>query len=296
MENQMLMEQDGSALATRDDALVPVERNQVEQALSVPQRQPVPSIEAMLSLAIERGIDPAAMEKLVELHERVAARQAEIQFNESMSEFMARCPVILKNRTASDNGRKMYDYATLPSIMAVVDPILHELGLSYTFDFDLTDDVMTTTCTIHHIAGHRRSSKFSCKLSGTKIMNSAQMAGSATTYGRRYSLQGALGLCIDVDDDGRGAIASPAPSADPLAPRVGTRAERAQPAYQAEPGAPKVTATMLNDLMSQWARKTGGKTQADFIAWARSVLHTESKLALGDWSLDAVDVCKEALR
>jgi hypothetical protein len=60
-----------------------------------------PTIEQILIAAVERGIDPDALEKLVALQERVEAKRAEKAFNAAMATFKAECPSILKNREAT---------------------------------------------------------------------------------------------------------------------------------------------------------------------------------------------------
>ena len=57
-------------------------------------------IAQLLQVAIDKNISVEAMEKLVELHERVSARQAASEFAAAMAEFQAECPSIPKTSTA----------------------------------------------------------------------------------------------------------------------------------------------------------------------------------------------------
>lgn len=252
-----------------------------------------PTIETILVMAIERNISPESLEKLVALQERVSAKQAEQAFFEAMSGFRAECPIIQKTKTAENNGKRMYDYADLQEIAITVDPILHKFGLSYTFDFRLEGNLMTTTCTVHHVRGHSRSATFTCEVSGTSIMNSAQKAGSATTYGQRYSLKGALGLCMGYDDDGRKAAPMPQPDADPNAPKIPTRDERSKAEKTAQTG----TVYILNGMAEDWYAKNPGKGFPDFVAFAKQHLRTELDMSKPkNWTTDCINAVRDAIK
>lgn len=257
-----------------------------------------PSVESMLMLAIERGVDPANMERLVALHERVMSQRAKQAFAGAMKSFRAKCPAIVKNREALDSRKGdalMYRFADLSEITKIIDPILSEFGLTYTWDTDVAAGETTVTCTVSHVSGHEKSSKFTCKASGTSIMSSAQVAASGVTFGRRYSLTGVLGLTIDDDDDGRRmGVPREAPPADPNAPKVAPRAERA--AAEADDGTPRVVAADLNDLFKSFCAKGLGNRLSEMSAWAQKILRTDNPLAkVSDWGIDALEACRQEL-
>lgn len=212
--------------------LIPVAETQIA---TVPQ--PVPSVESMLQLAIEKGIDPNGLEKLVMLHERMEAKRAEHAFVDAMREFRKVCPPLTKNRTATNQktGKDMYDFLDLPGLQRAIDPLLAEHGFSYRWDADVTANGITTICILSHREGHRETSTFSCQATGTEIMSQPQKAASATTFGRRYSLLGVLGLSAENDDDGANATPPERPN------------QRENPAT-AQPRADRVTAEELKTL------------------------------------------------
>ena len=163
---------------------------------------PAPNdLNALMRVALEQNsVD--ALERLVALQERVEERNATRAFHAAMAEFQQRCPPIPKRHRSqpSREGAKFtYSYATLDDIARIVNPILAELGLSYTWDTEPIESVLRkTTCTLHHRDGHSRSSSFTGpKDSGS--MNAIQQGGSGDTYGRRYSLIYVLGLTTTDD-------------------------------------------------------------------------------------------------
>jgi hypothetical protein len=124
-----------------------------------------------------------------------------------MADFQRRCPSIQKTSEAKvvtqSGGNYSYNYAELDEIARTVNPILAELGLSYTWDSEVTDASLTCRCTLRHSAGHHVTSSFTCPIDTTAKMNGTQKAGAALTYARRQSLVSVLGLTTtDPDTDG----------------------------------------------------------------------------------------------
>jgi hypothetical protein len=172
--------------------------------------QPVTPM-ALMERALDRGVDPDQLEKLMNLQDRYDAKQARQAFFSALAAFQSECPVICK----TERGDKA-TYAPLEHIVKVIKPLLHKYGLSVRFDTELTGEasVMTATCYISHAAGHTESNRFACPIdsgpvtqAGRKVMNSAQSTASARSYCKRYALGDALNLVYadDVDDDGAGA-------------------------------------------------------------------------------------------
>lgn len=270
-------------------------------ARSATDLQAPPSIESMLMVALERGVNPDTLERLVALQERVTAQRAEQALNTAMLAFRMACPPILRKSEAIDpnKNRLMYRYADLSEVTKVVDPHLFANGLSYTWDSDSEGEFTTVTAWIHHVAGAKRSAKFRARGKGTSIMSPAQVEASLLTFAKRHSLLSALGVQTDADDDGRRAAASPAPQHDPAAPRVGTRAERSAEDDPSGDTIPRVTADDLNRLCMAWRAKL---QPADiglraFVAWCKATLRTDIDLSkVCNWTIDAMDACEEALR
>lgn len=158
-----------------------------------------------LQLAIEKGVSPETLEKIVALQERILERDGRMAFAAAMAAFQGECPPITKNKTATNQGRPMYQFAELDHIAEKIRPLLQKHGLSYRFDSTIEEDRVKVVCIVRHIAGHSESANFEAPVDGTSMMNKAQKAASALSYARRYALILALGLTTtgDQDDDGR---------------------------------------------------------------------------------------------
>lgn len=182
-----------------------MEKTLILPARSVAEREPDDDLQALMSLAIRQGPDGIeALRQLVELRRQEEDRQAARDFAAAMAAFQADGCVVEYNAVGAHNAR----YATLDQIMQTIRPALAANGLSVTFDSDDTDPRrLRITCTVHHAAGHSRTATMAVpREDAGKRMNVSQAAGSAMSYGRRYSLCLALGIATgDRDDDAQAA-------------------------------------------------------------------------------------------
>jgi hypothetical protein len=172
---------------------------------SVPTQPP--QVLDLLNKAVEQGMDPSALEKLVALYERMADRAAAEAFNQALAAFQADMPAVTKNSVSnqvSAHGMgKPIRYAQLSTIMAVARPLLLKHGLSVTWDSVEESGRKRTSCIVRHIAGHERQASFECPIESKAGMSAQQKAASANSYGMRYALIMALGLTtVDPDTDG----------------------------------------------------------------------------------------------
>lgn len=164
----------------------------------------VGSIQQLLQLAIEKGTGVEALEKLVDLHERVTAREAALEFARALAEFQSVCPPIGKVKTAQIATRSgssySYTYAPLDEIVRVVKPLLIARGFSYGWDSVVNGGMLTCTCTLRHINGHSVPSSFTLPIENPSAMSPQQKVGAALTFAQRKTLESVLGLNTTEDD------------------------------------------------------------------------------------------------
>lgn len=101
----------------------------------------------------------------------------------------------------SKSGKANYGkYVTLDELLESIRPVLSQNGLSF-LQFPGGDgQLITITTVLLHSSGEWiESEPFTLK--SQKV--DPQGAGSAVTYGRRYSLSAILGVAWDTDDDGQ---------------------------------------------------------------------------------------------
>lgn len=187
----------------------------------------------LLELAITNKADVGQLEKLMDLQERWEKNKARKMFLEAVSTFQSKCPPLKKKKTVDfenrTGGRTKYKYVPLGEITEAIKGLLHELGLSYRWEFDTkTVEVpskdgsksnkteITCHCIISHLAGHSEKTSMNALQDDSGGKNLIQQSGSTMTYLQRYTLIGALGITTaDEDNDGKTAQATAAPVEKP---------------------------------------------------------------------------------
>jgi hypothetical protein len=174
------------------------------QVLATRQEEPLSPLPApsnpmdMLARAIERGVAPETLDKLMALQERYEASQARKAFDAAVADAKAEIPVVGKNAVGHNNKR----YANFAAYASAVDPIISRHGLSYRFRTKQENNQIHVTCVLSHRAGHSEENTLSGPADTTGSKNAIQAIGSTLSYLSRYALIQALGLAAAEDDDG----------------------------------------------------------------------------------------------
>lgn len=196
--------------------------NQLE--LATPKTAEIQDLSGgILSVIARAASDPNTdvdkLARLLEMQERVLARDAEQAFSDAMEAAQAEIKPVTKNRANNETKSK---YANLEAISEAIDPIIHSHGFSLSFGTDNSElpNHYRVTCKIRHRAGHtdHAFADVPVDMTGPKGAQNKTMThgfGSALSYGRRYLKL----LIFDVattDDDGRGAGSGAPVSEDQL--------------------------------------------------------------------------------
>jgi hypothetical protein len=189
---------------------------QIEVGTAVAEREapivqaPValPDVTRMMDAALSHGAEGVeALERLVDMQMRLLDRQAESALVVALAAFKAGCPEIKKTKQvkyATANGKAVdFHYAPLGAIQKVIDPELHRVGLSYTFDTEDTDGkLVKIRGRLQHVDGASRESSVTLPVAGMQDSPAQRYAGTIT-YGKRYVLAALLGITIEDDVDGQ---------------------------------------------------------------------------------------------
>jgi len=148
-----------------------------------------------------------ALGKLVDLHERMQRRSAELEFSRALVEFQATCPAIPRSSTANiatkSGGTFSYTYADLEQIVETIRPHLAAHGLSFTFDSVADGKALKCACTLRHANGHSITAGFALPTDSASAMSEQQKVGAALTFAKRQALVAVLGLTLtDPDPEG----------------------------------------------------------------------------------------------
>jgi len=176
----------------------------MSEALQKIEPLPVaPSVEAMITLAIEKGASVDTIERLMAVRREVRAEAAKEAYDRALAEFQAECPTIHKTAKVMNKDKTVrYQYAPLDAIIHQVKGLLQKHGFSYTVNAVAEPTCVKAVCKLTHAYGHSDTSEFAVPIDKDAYMNPAQQVASALTFAKRYAFCNACGIMTgDADDD-----------------------------------------------------------------------------------------------
>lgn len=182
----------------------------IEQTEHPPQAEAASMMSVIARAASDPTCDLDKMERLMAMHERMQAKQAEQDFNAAMSRAQAGM-----GRISADavNPQTRSAYATYGKLDSKLRPIYTREGfaLSFSTGQDAPEGHVRVMCFVSHASGHTRT--YQCDMpadgkgaKGNDVMTKTHAAGSAMSYGQRYLLKLIFNVAIgEQDDDGNAA-------------------------------------------------------------------------------------------
>ncbi|TDB26825.1 single-stranded DNA-binding protein [Stenotrophomonas sp. ATCM1_4] len=167
-----------------------------------PDNFPQPSNEGATILAVisraaaDPNCDIEKMERLLQMHERIQARQAAADFAADLAEMQDALPSIGERGNAA--GR--YTYALWEDINTAVKPILKRFGFALSFRTDFADGIAVTGV-LSHKGGHREETTIKLPADPSGNKNAVQAVASSVSYGKRYAAGALLNLTSHGEDD-----------------------------------------------------------------------------------------------
>lgn len=154
----------------------------------------------LLSVIARAAADPACdldkMERLMAMHERMEAKQAEIAFADAMAAMQTELPSIGERGDAA--GR--YTFALWEDINTAIKPVLTRFGFALSFRTDFTSGI-TVTGVLQHKGGHKETTAITLPADPSGNKNAVQAVASSVSYGKRYAAGALLNLTSHGEDD-----------------------------------------------------------------------------------------------
>lgn len=176
---------------------------------------PVPASEASAILSmIERAardpsVDINKLQQLMEMRERVEARNAESEFDRALTAAQA---AMGRVRTDSNNPQTKSRYASYGALDAAMRPVYTQHGFALSFNTENpAPETVRVICRVSHQGGHGRTYQIDMPADGKgakggDVMTKTHATGSAVSYGMRYLLKMIFNIAVsDKDDDGNSA-------------------------------------------------------------------------------------------
>lgn len=207
---------------------------------------------------------------------------------EALAEFQAEVKDPARDK---DNPYFKSKYVAIDGLLAAVRPILAKHGLSVIQSTGGNGQDISVTTEILHTSGEWiRTDALVLKA----VKADPQGAGSAVTYGRRYSLSAALGVAWDDDDDGNAASTPPKAEKPKAAPKAKTKEEPKAPrkveSLRAIAAAAKEIGVTNDDIKEVMRRHYNKETsneltdaeaaemEKNFVGWVAEVKDDDSRL------------------
>jgi len=142
------------------------------------------------------------LEKMMDLQERMMAKDAQMSFNSAMSRLQKVLPIISK--TAKTNNAK---YAKHEDIEAQIKPLYTAEGFSVDYTSHTKENGRIVFYgMLSHEDGHTKTAEFETSPDTSGSKNATQAIASAMTYAQRYLLKMLFNLVfLNEDDDGYAA-------------------------------------------------------------------------------------------
>lgn len=165
----------------------------------------VTSSNDVLMAAIQKNYTPELIEKMMDLQERFEKNEARKAYVVAITKFKADPPQIYKDKVNSQFKSK---YSSIDALVNPSIPHLSKYGLSHSWTYDTTGEILSVTCILTHELGHSDSVTMSAPPDTSGAKNPLQERKSTLTYLKISTFEGVTGLVSkegNLDDDGNGA-------------------------------------------------------------------------------------------
>ncbi len=177
----------------------------VEPDVILAESNGVSNPHVLIKAAIDRGVLPDHLGKLMDLAERWERNRAADRFATAITAFQRECPQIEKKKAGGETkgGKVAYMFAPYEEIMRVAGPIMARHEIVATFTCERSDIGITITCRIR-VGTHQEVTTLPMPIPrGNQLVNESQLMAQAVAYGKRYALSAALNIVTcDEDNDG----------------------------------------------------------------------------------------------
>ncbi|MBD9573780.1 ERF family protein [Pseudomonas sp. PDM23] len=154
-------------------------------------------LSVIMRVAADPNCDLEKMERLLQMHERMQAKQAEQLYAEAMAAMQQELPSIGERGDA--NGR--YTYALWEDINETLKPILAKHGFSISFRMPRCEKGIEVEGVLTHRAGHSERTTIVLPADASGNKNPVQAVASSVSYGKRYTAGALLNFTTHGEDD-----------------------------------------------------------------------------------------------
>ncbi|HGF9436570.1 TPA: ERF family protein [Pseudomonas aeruginosa] len=167
-------------------------------------------LQVIQKAASDPSCDIEKLERLMAMHERMQAKQAEQQYTEALAAMQQELPAIAERGDA--NGR--YSYALWEDINERLKPILAKHGFALTFRTPRNEKGVEVEGVLSHRGGHSERTSMLLPADTSANKNAVQAVASSVSYGKRYTAGALLNYTTHGEDDDAFSAVSQQPALD----------------------------------------------------------------------------------
>lgn len=166
-------------------------------------------INVIAEAAVNKDMDVAKLEKLMDLQERMLAREAREAYAVAYVKMKPELPLVIRTK---HNTQTKSNYAALEDVNTVIDPILSRHGFATSFKVvSQTDTSVTGAAELWHSSGHVESLTMTMAIDnkgiqGTVNKTNPHAVASTITYLKRVATCAILNISTGDDRDGNATI------------------------------------------------------------------------------------------
>jgi hypothetical protein len=152
--------------------------------------------------AINPQVDVTKLEKLLEIQEKVMAKNAEMAFNQAMTRLQPVLPTIKHTAQIKHGDKIISTYSRYEDIDRIIKPLYSAEGFSITFNSKEGENgTITYYGILAHRDGHSRTAELRLPADSSGAKNAIQALGSTISYAKRYLVGMLLNLTTTGEDD-----------------------------------------------------------------------------------------------
>ena len=166
-------------------------------------------LQIIAAAAKDSSVDVDKLERLLQMQERIIAKNAEGLFTQAM---VAAQGDMRQVSADANNPQTRSKYASYSAIDKSLRPIYTKHGFALSFDTgrDAPTECVRVLCYVSHCAGHTRTYSVDMPADGKgakggDVMTKTHAAGAAMQYGMRYLIKLIFNVAVGDDDDGNEA-------------------------------------------------------------------------------------------
>lgn len=198
--HQMMIEDGAPEECLRRGAMVPAETMRLPAVAS----ESIALVNMIERVARDPSVDIERMERLIEMKERILAREAKVAFDTAFAEMQPDLPIIAEKGV---HGGTQSSYAKWDDVTEAIKPALAKHGFSFRCKIRQDANKVIITGILSHRGGHSEETPLELPLDTGGQKNPVQAIGSSVSYGQRYVAKAMLSLSSRKSDDDNGDAA-----------------------------------------------------------------------------------------